>query len=597
MEILQIDLYRFLSHYETSISFKDSKPYLLIGKNGSGKSSAIKDSITWALFGESRAKGAGDDLIYNSEPKVKVSILFRVNNDKYLLIRERERGKKTNIKLFSMNGVCKDITNVTATKTQEVIEKIIGFNYNLFAVSACLEQNSKLNFSELTPKECKDIVMKILDIDKYNGYEKICRDKVTVIEREIKSIEDRIAYNNEQIKKYVSADEQMKQLKLERTNLEEQIASEKTKRNEKKEQLENEIKALEEQINKSKERVEELRLIYKGKEQESLELAQKISAIGTEISRIQQRLLKIQKLGTKCPMCESELEDAKVKKLLDDSTAELNQQKLLQSEVLPKFEQIRKDIDKIESEGKAIRAVENLNKLKSLNQELNSVLTTKDLEIENKINSLNQDISKLEIKNDFIQEKQNEIENDNKTLIRWQKEKSHYAILQDAFGKKGIPAMIISNVTNELEFHINVILRELTNKNMSVKVSTEKNLKTKEELSDTLEIIIRDDLLERPYQMYSGGEKYRIDLAIRLALSKILARRNNFKLETLIIDEPSGLDQEGLNNFKDAIYRLSQTFRKIFVISHLQELVEDSQERFKIVEVKSNNGISTVTIN
>ena len=129
-----------------------------------------------------------------------------------------------------------------------------------------------------------------------------------------------------------------------------------------------------------------------------------------------------------------------------------------------------------------------------------------------------------------------------------------------------------------------------------MKVSTEKNLKTTDALSDTLEIVIRDGVLERPYSMYSGGEKYRIDMAIRLALSKILARRNNFRLETLIVDEPAGLDSEGLNSFKDTICKLSKDFKKIFVVSHLTELVEDAQGKFKVVEVSASNGISTVKI-
>jgi DNA repair exonuclease SbcCD ATPase subunit len=598
MKILQIDLKRFLSHYDTSLVFKDDSPYLFVGKNGSGKSSAVKDSITWALFGESRARGAGDDLIYNAEKTVQVGVVFEVNSQTYRVLRERERGKKTSIQLFKLeNSVYKEISNVTASKTQEDIEKILGFNYHLFAVSACLEQNTRLNFSELTPKECRDTIMQILDIDKYNTYEKIVRDRITALEREGSAIIEKVTANKERIKKYGQAESQIKELNEQKIGLEVARLVKEERVNKEKDEITGKIKTLEETINKNQNRVEELRAIYKGKEQESLEIAQIISAAGAETGKLQQKILKIKKLGNKCPTCELEIAHDHIGAILADATKELRQQEAIQAESNPKFAEIRASIGKIEEEGKALRTIENQAELKELNKKL--IALTENIEANSytkSINKIENEIAELTqqatIKNDFDKE----IEEDTKKVIAINELLTQNTILQQAFGKTGIPAMIISNVTTELEFSINAMLRELTNKNISVKVSTEKNLKTSNELSDTLEIIIRDGILERPYSMYSGGEKYRIDMAIRLALSKILARRNNFMLDTLIIDEPSGLDKEGLASFKDTIIKISKEFKRIFVVSHLTELVEDAQGKFKVVEVHANNGVSTVKI-
>lgn len=596
MKILQIDLKRFLSHYDTSLVFKDDSPYLFVGKNGSGKSSAVKDSITWALFGESRARGAGDDLIYNAEKIVQVGVVFEVNEQTYRVLRERERGKKTTIQLFKLdNSVYKEISNVTASKTQEDIEKILGFNYHLFAVSACLEQNTRLNFSELTPKECRDTIMQILDIDKYNTYEKIVRDRITTLDREASAIEARIIDSQDRIKKYVSADDQIKILKEQKEGFEvakivkeERVAKEK-------DEIIVKIKELEEVISKNQARAEELRSICKGKEQESLEIAQVLSVAGAETGKLQQKVLKIKKLGNKCPTCELEIASEHIERILNDATKELETQQKLQAENNPKFTEIRTSIGKIEEEGKALRMLENQSALKDLNKRLVALTENSGVDAYTKlISNAEKEIAELqqksEIKNDF----NTEIAKDTLKAVTIREQITQNTILQQAFGKTGIPAMIISNVTTELEFSINAMLRELTNKNISVKVSTEKNLKSTNALSDTLEIVVRNGLFERPYSMYSGGEKFRIDLAIRLALSKILARRNNFKLETLVIDEPASLDKDGLEIFKDTITKLSKEFKRIFVISHLSELTDSNENRFKTVEVVLENGVSRV---
>ena len=56
---------------------------------------------------------------------------------------------------------------------------------------------------------------------------------------------------------------------------------------------------------------------------------------------------------------------------------------------------------------------------------------------------------------------------------------------------------------------------------------------------ETLDIRISDSTGERPYENYSGGEKFRINFAVRLALSRILAHRSGARLRTLVIDEGS----------------------------------------------------------
>src|SRR5206468_298042 len=71
----------------------------------------------------------------------------------------------------------------------------------------------------------------------------------------------------------------------------------------------------------------------------------------------------------------------------------------------------------------------------------------------------------------------------------------------------------------------NHILQRLSNGRLHVAISTRKENKTADRVSETLEILISDELGTRNYQMFSGGEAFRVNFALRLALSKLLARR------------------------------------------------------------------------
>jgi len=152
------------------------------------------------------------------------------------------------------------------------------------------------------------------------------------------------------------------------------------------------------------------------------------------------------------------------------------------------------------------------------------------------------------------------------------KEKNIYEKLIIAFGKNGIQALIIENALPEIEEEANNLLAKLTNNSTQVAMESLKDLKSGK-LKETLDIKISDELGVRDYELYSGGEAFRIDFSIRIALSKLLARRAGTKLRTLIIDEGFGTqDEEGLENIVEAIRSISDDFDKILVITHLDTL-------------------------
>jgi len=153
-----------------------------------------------------------------------------------------------------------------------------------------------------------------------------------------------------------------------------------------------------------------------------------------------------------------------------------------------------------------------------------------------------------------------------------ERETSIYSHLGEAFGKDGIQALVIESALPEIEEEANAILRRLTDNRVRIAIESLRDLK-KGGTRETLDITISDEIGERPYHLFSGGEAFRTDFALRIALSKVLARRAGSQLRTLIIDEGFGTqDKRGLECLKEAIQEISRDFDMLLVVTHLAEL-------------------------
>ena len=147
-----------------------------------------------------------------------------------------------------------------------------------------------------------------------------------------------------------------------------------------------------------------------------------------------------------------------------------------------------------------------------------------------------------------------------------------YQQLSEAFGKDGIQALIIENAVPEIEEEANAILARLTDNRIQIAIESLRDLK-KGGTRETLDIKIADEIGERSYHLYSGGEAFRTNFALRIALSKVLARRAGTRLRTLIIDEGFGTqDSQGLEQLIEAIQVISRDFDKVLVVTHMAEL-------------------------
>jgi len=169
--------------------------------------------------------------------------------------------------------------------------------------------------------------------------------------------------------------------------------------------------------------------------------------------------------------------------------------------------------------------------------------------------------------------------------------------LERAFGKDGIPALLIEQALPEIEEATNTLLSRLSNGNMSFSFVTQREYKDskREDLKETLDMVVSDSVGERDYELFSGGEAFRVNFSIRLALSQLLARRSGARLQTLVIDEGFGSqDEQGRQRLIEAINLVKGDFEKILVITHLDELKEAFPNRIEVEKTAEGSMLQVV---
>ncbi|TSC87531.1 MAG: Uncharacterized protein G01um10147_509 [Microgenomates group bacterium Gr01-1014_7] len=338
-------------------------------------------------------------------------------------------------------------------------------------------------------------------------------------------------------------------------------------------------------------KIKELEKIISGiktddEEKAILKLQTESSSIKLDDHKYQETLKKLQEIS---------LLQGKREKLIADQ-ATLESEKKVVVELRELFKNKKSQIEKLEQDlNKLPNLADDLTKLEiQVNQkelELNK-LRTEEKEARNLLGQATELISRSEQLEKLFEQKKLEKNN-------LEKEKGGFEELTLAFGKKGIQAMIIETAIPEIETEANRLLAKLTSGRMNIRLQTQKETKTKMEdgekgIVETLDIIISDEMGEREYSLYSGGEAFRVNFAIRIALSKLLTRRAGAKLQFLVIDEGFGTqDAEGRTRIVEVLDTIKNDFEKILIITHLEELKEEFPVR---IEVSKNSGGSTFEV-
>ena len=93
----------------------------------------------------------------------------------------------------------------------------------------------------------------------------------------------------------------------------------------------------------------------------------------------------------------------------------------------------------------------------------------------------------------------------------------------------------------------------------------------------------------------SGGETFRVNFAIRLAISKLLTHRAGAKLQFLVVDEGFGTqDAPGRARLVEVLDTIKNDFEKILIITHIEELKEEFPTRIEVTKGSTGSTFEVV---
>ena len=676
----------------------------LCGDNGHGKS-ALLDAITWALWGEARAK-SDDDLIHLGQSEMEVEFEFSVSQNRYRVLRKRTKGglKRTGQSILELQIATSDgfatLTGNTIRETERKITDILRMDYQTFINSALLLQGRASEFSMKKPGERKEVLANILGLSLYDKLEKLAKDytkergilhqrlssDIARIEQELsqksnyevelQGTQAAISMLSTEVEKQESALTALRQSR-ERLKFKDEQYREIGKRIEQAERQLQHLNTIAEGHRSKIERYDKILSRYQeeftsikmqsddlarrehdlGKRREDeKEISNQINLLRSnnaqlkkEMDELKEKIDLLGKGDAECPLCGTELGVEGRKRIMANYEAQgrekgdvfrANHSKIQQKE--EEWKSLRQHISKLEATITSERTRlerqagalerERTEAERSLPQEKEGLeraqKTVEDLrkalqeDIERKktllseieaLPRLERELGETEKAHRELRERERkyrdrlvevqaglrrfaQLETERETSIKELRsiaeEKSIYDELATAFGKRGTQALIIEKALPEIEEEANRLLGRMTDNRMHLKIESQRDTK-KGDTIETLDIKIADELGTRNYEMFSGGESFRVNFALRIALSKLLARRAGAPLPTLIIDEGFGTqDSAGREKLVEAINSIQDDFEKILVITHIEELKDAFPVRIDVIKTEEGSTFS-----
>tara|TARA_A100001011_G_scaffold394262_1_gene486209 strand:+ start:5786 stop:7894 length:2109 start_codon:yes stop_codon:yes gene_type:complete len=693
---LQLD--NFFSHKNSEIDFDRFDSTLLIGNtegdyrksNGSGKS-AIFESILWCLFNKSRASMM-DDIIRWGETTCSVSFEFYHNEKTYKVVRIRNRINSTsNVEFYRKDsaGDWKNISGSTSGSTNSKIESTIKLDYKTFINSVYFRQNDISEFAEADPARKKDILKNIVDISRWDEYEKSSKRKAKDLISKVKILESSIEDYDIVFSEINNISFELKEskgsvgdLSKRKTQLSERLSSLRQKYESKKKSLDTDsydkavdsIKKLKEEGAALKRKYENsLSVVGKYKKElatKDLQISEeneKISNMSLDenaesrLEDLSQEILSkkadlkfLKALGEKmekdhiegegkCRVCKQDVSEDLARKIMVEHKRQVvknkeehnktknliaslsekideeksiikNNKKIRESSF--KISQIksRRDLLSLEIDEKTLELEDirkslvskkdllNYNKdlLESLKdpdfQRINKLILENKVELENTSNEINQKnilIGTLTERLSNLESKMNEMNSSKKEISKNQKLISVFEKLSKWLGKSGIQTILLDSLIEDLEITSNKILESICNEPSSIVLETQRLGSDGVSIVETLDLKVRKDGFVQNFKSLSGGEKFRISLALRIALSDISSRYGGSSLEFLLLDEVnSPLDRYGVETLFVSVIKSLEDKYKIMVITHDESLKEKFENVINITKINGESEVS-----
>lgn len=547
----------------TQITLDKNKTTLICGNNGSGKSFAFLDSITYALFGKPFRKINISQLVNSVNDKnCVVEIVFSKGPDTYTV----KRGISPKIFEIYKNDVLVN-QNSNSLDYQSVLEdSILKMNYKTFTQVVILGSSSFVPFMQLSTNDRRSVIENILDIDIFTSMNIILKGKLLQLKETTRAIVNTLEISKNKIE---SQENYVNNITSKSNKHTQEIDDTVLKLQKSITDLEDEQTALNEEI-KSLTKITDSKNTIKTKIDKLKELETRINSNIKVLSTG----IDFYSSNNDCPMCSqpiseelknTEINKQKDKKLkLESGLVELVTEQENTKEI---YKTILTNIDRSIALqlllGKKEANLEStITQLKDLNtKKIQKIEQDKDIEAEyNKLVSFKNELELI------IKEKASI----NESIIY---NESISELLKDS----GVKSKIIKYYLPHINSYINNFLRSM---DFFVQFNLDENFN--EEIKSRNRDVFS-------YENFSEGEKMRIDLSLLLAWREIARAKNSINCNLLILDEvfDSSLDAIGMEELMKLINSVSNG-SNIYIISHKSDQLVDKFQHLVTFE-KSHN--------
>ena len=553
----------------TTVFFDRSPTTLIIGENGSGKST-ILDALTFVLFGKAFRNINKSQLVNTiNEKGLLVTIEFSIGNKNFTV----RRGVKPNIFEVLQDG--KMIDQLANNRDyQEYLEKVIlKLNYKSFTQIVVLGSSTFEPFMQLRQSDRRTIVEDLLDIQIFSSMNSLLKVK------------------NSELKTAISDNDNKRELNVSKTKLQKNYIERLTE--------DNQLDILKKQTDVStfedqKTLAIESLTTYHNEIQslsDKLITEDKVQTKKSEFSNLQnqievklkqdQKEVKFYEKNSTCSTCKQHIDDEFKKEKITSLSTNIEEKEQGLGKITTEIEQLKIQIEEFRNIGKQI-------------SEKNSQLAATKSKIEaldNNIDRAKKDINELKNKKELDNSELNVLQLLESELIELEKDyeeqcntKQLYGYAHELLRDSGIKTKIIRQYVPIINKYVNKYLNELE---FLINFSIDENF------NETIRSQYRDEF---SYSSFSEGEKMRIDLALLFTWRMVAKLKNSVNTNLLILDEvfDSSLDADGTEAFLKILNSLDEK-TNVFVISHKGEILYDKfRSTIKFIKEKQFSKIEVM---
>ena len=550
----------------SEISFTDDNTTLIIGTNGTGKSTVL-DALTFSLFGRPFRKINKPQLVNTvNEKDCKVEVEFSIGSTDWRVVR----GIKPNIfEIWKDDNVLDQFSNVV-DQQKWLEQNVLKMNYKSFTQIVILGSSTFVPFMQLPAAHRREVIEDLLDIKIFSSMSMLIKEKIRQRKEEVKvlslkkeSLTEKVAMQKDFIEELENRSNQNINKHQEKiTNL----LQESDRYLMENQKTEKEVDTLTEEQEKVTGATEKLRTLggLKGK------ISNKVSTITKEHKFFTDNVT--------CPTCTQPIEEEfRINKISDAQ----NKAKELQSGNKELEEAIKNEEERERHFTTLSKEITTLTHGISKNNTKISGCQRQIRDLESEIQKLTDQLANRNTEHDKLTTFQDNLTTTYDELSSKKDTINYYDFSYSLLRDGGVKSKIIKKYLPLINQQVNRYLQM-----MDFYI----NFTLDEEFNETVQSPIHEDF---SYASFSEGEKMRIDLALLFTWREVARMKNSVNTNLLIMDEvfDSSLDGMGTDEFLKII-KYVIVDANIFVISHKTGM----EDRFdSVVRFEKIKGFSRIT--